>query len=242
MGIRFDSTDRLTRTTGALPPITSFTVMAWLYSITTTYGAFMTVVGVNPDFYSMLHETGANDRLRLYNGAFSFLGTTSPGLTTWFHAAMTVSGSSAGQFLGYLNGVLEITGDARTMVPTAQIQLGRNPDADQFNGRMAGLKIWSTALTAEEIATEMGQLVPVRTDNLNTWCPFLDSTAVGLTNYNNTGAWTIIGTITTEDGPPVPWMLRPKEQWKKPVGTLAPPATYAPPPRRPSWRFAHVGD
>jgi hypothetical protein len=148
--------------------------------------------------------TGPIYNLFIYSGAgaSAFTGTTSLSLSTWYHAAMTCAGTSAGQLLGYLNGALEISnGQSGAVQTSAAVSFGAVPDGDPLDGRLAGFKMWGAVLTASEIQQEMRSLAPVRTANLAMWSPLLASTA--LQDYTGTGTWTVNGSPTTEDGPPV---------------------------------------
>jgi hypothetical protein len=111
-------------------------------------------------------------------------------------------------------------------MPVNIISIGGYSGTEQFNGRVANLKIYSAALTANEIKAEMRQYLPVRTADLNAWTPLLTHT--DLSDYSGQGnGWTAAGTLATEDGPPIPWALRPPTRGLRvpvvvPTGRLLP--------------------
>lgn len=219
MSVRFDASgDRLTRT-ATLPTMTSFSLLAWaLVSVSAGFTGAL-AHGLNADgsqnFYSVGLGNSGGLKLNTYPGDASvgYYGTTVLATATWYHIALTCAGTGTNQFLAYLNGVAEITRTATAVSTAGRLMVGDDQGGDPFNGRVAAVKIYSAVLTADEIKQEMRSYMPVRTANLNTWSPLLVSTDVG--NYANTGAWTVGGTLTTEDGPPIAWSLRPASRWRR---------------------------
>jgi hypothetical protein len=210
MSIRLDaSTDKLSRTTN-LPSITAFTMMGW-FKISVNrvnYGSFLgygsTTVAGNEYAYMV---GGDGLTTNLWNSAVE---TTGSALTvgTWAHLAMTVAGTGAGQFLGYINGVLNITAPGHT-TPTAQtLSLGNNLSSEFLNGCVANIQVYGAVLTGAEILRELRSYLPQRTANLLVWSPLMATTDA--TNYAVAGAaaWTSAGTLATEPGPPIPWGVR----------------------------------
>jgi hypothetical protein len=119
--------------------------------------------------------------------------------------AMTCSGTGAGALLIYGEGVLNQTLTADAVVTAASIYVGNDQGSDACNCRVAGIKVYSAVLTADEIKAEMRVYMPVRTANLLSWHPMLLHTDVS--QYGAT--WTVGGTLATEQGPPIAWSLRP---------------------------------
>lgn len=146
--------------------------------------------------------------LQLYNGSSAVSGS-SIGLNTWKHIAMTVSGTGTGNFLGYIDGVLNATHDGNSSVLSQQIQMADSTQGDAFNGRLAAIKVYSAVLTEKEIQQEMQQFFPVRTLNLNTWLPCVDplNTNNALDMSGNGFNMSIDGPLSVEDGPPIPWRI-----------------------------------
>lgn len=212
MAVRFDaSADALYRT-ASLPTITSFTIMGWFNVITnrSAYSTFMEYgLFDGGTWYNLSTNAtgGTTVTLALTNGSSETLGGTLT-VGTWAHLAMTVSGTGAGQNLVYRNGVLNITGAGSSSPTAVRLYIGSNSIGEWLNGRAAAVKIWSAALTANEILNEMVQYMPVRTTNLNGFYPFFTST--DLKDYGGGATtWTVGGTLTSEDGPPIPWVVMP---------------------------------
>lgn len=208
MAPRFDaSADRLERTTD-LPTITSFTYMAWIY------------ISVDRNAYSCFLSYGSDD-----SGAYYYIGTRGDGITlitwngnseeigtglsvgTWVHICMTVAGTGVGDFLGYLNGALDITSDGRAANPSETLQIANDRSNEFLNGRAFAVKCWSgAALTADEIRREMWSIVPQRYANLYEWWPLFPGSAERLRGYSGNGRdWIEGGTLVDEDSAPVPW-------------------------------------
>jgi hypothetical protein len=208
MAIRIDGSDNLTRTT-SIPSTTAFTMMAWFYPVTLgSFGGILGMAESSSDFFSLMH---VGTTYSIFNGSTNANGSTLA-TGTWYHGALTCSGTGAGQLLGYLNGVLDITHAGNSSVVATQLELGFNSGTDQFDGRFSAVKIYSAVLTESEIAMEMRQYVPVRTADLNTWSP-CRSSAEATANYGGAGGvWTASGTLTTENGPPIPWRVSPYPQ------------------------------
>jgi hypothetical protein len=215
VAIRFDAaTDQLSRTT-SLPSITNFTLMAWIWfpaniPLDTAQCALNfgpTTPGDAQQYLGVLGQAGPTNKLILYTtGQPTLVGTMSLSVNTWYHVAMAIAGTGASQVRGYLNGVQEMVGPGSgTPVGQKLLVAQSAPGGESFNGRVAALKIYSAVLTASEMQQELRAYVPVRTLNLNSWYPLLTQTDVA--NYGP--AWTVGGTLTTEDGPPIPWSLLP---------------------------------
>ena len=237
MSVRFDaSTDALSRIALPRPSITAFTLMGWAYSLGSV-GAFSGALSFGNASAGGFYMIGRNmdtNRLQIYNASGGATGTAAWAISTWAHIAMTCAGTGANLLLGYLNGVLDITTTGASFVNAEKLYVGSSNGPDPFNGRMAAVKIYNAVLTASEIATEMGQYLPVNPTNLNNCTPLLTHTDVQ--DYGGLNAtWTVDGTLTTEDGPPIPWMLR---QPRRTVRAAVAVARKAPPPGRRPWRFA----
>ncbi len=89
------------------------------------------------------------------------------------------------------------------------IFFGERPFTEQFNGAYAGLRIWNTELTPEQMLLESHRLSPKRAEDLHTFCPMLPGgTTERLRNFGPIGsALQVSGgtTISDEDMPPIPW-------------------------------------
>jgi Concanavalin A-like lectin/glucanases superfamily/Bacterial Ig domain len=199
------SGDELRRTTN-LPPITSFTMMGW-FRLTGDNHPYSTLL-------ALTHSTSSNgyvvqlccgngwDQLEGWTGASSALGSKLT-LGTWYHVAMTVSGSGPGQFRVYLNGALDMTLDGNPAATAERLSIGNDSHREWMDGNASDVKLYNVALTPGEIAQEMMQYAPVRTAGLDSWYP-LRSATDAVTDYSgNAGTLTLAGSLTTVAGPPL---------------------------------------
>jgi hypothetical protein len=155
-----------------LPPITSFTLMAWVK---------MAAAGADevPFLSFGTLTTGAHYKIGLqattlvlnaWNGSADNLGST---LTAgrWYHVAITNSASSGSNFLTYLNGVLDITASS---VANSAVQIGFHQDDTSThigNLNLAAIKIWNRPLSVAAIVNEMYSALPVDWEGLNSCYP-----------------------------------------------------------------------
>lgn len=208
------------RTTN-LPTINSFTAMLWVYfgEAGNYYPFGFGQVGPSAYMFNIGRQTGDSGTYCCWNGSTEPTGTALAN-TTWYHFALICKGASAGDLIAYLNGVADITTDPYASVTADQVSIGSSPFPDAFSGNIAAFKFYSAVLTVAEIYNEMRFYVPIRTANLNTWCPFLNVEAV---DYSGNGYdLTPVGTPTLADGPPIAW--RPKRRNMIKVSGAAPPA------------------
>jgi hypothetical protein len=202
--VRFDAVgDELVRTTN-LPPVTSFTMMGW-FKLAASTGGYSTLLGLGP-------LSGNNAYLALTAGTSLGVWTGSgyasgPNLTigTWYHIALTVSGTGPGQVQLYLNGVPTITLDGNAAVSSQRLSIANDSAHDWTNGSAAAVKIYDAVLTQAEIAAEMAQLAPVRTAGLNSSYDLQNAATAANDSSGNGRSMTVSGTLTTDSvGPPLP--------------------------------------
>jgi hypothetical protein len=201
--------DYLTRTTN-LPAISNFTAMVWGY-LTVDMNTPGTALGFGNFGAFLLGVSDDGTTLSAYDAYNEILGSAWT-LGTWKHLAIAVSGSGVGQALFYADGALFATLDGHAEFTATTFRLGAHPHpaADLlFNGRLAAHKLYDTALTVTQIQQEMRQYLPVNMTSLNAWAPLLLST--DLKDYSGAARdYTGSGTLTTEDGPPIPWVRQPQ--------------------------------
>lgn len=212
MAIRGDaSTDILTRTTN-LPTVSGFTFMAWVQINTATTYGHLCVRGASGAGDYLAYGWGNNSGpLKTFLGDWNndWNGTTLS-TATWYHLAWTKNSNA---HIVYLNGVSDISQNDTVADPSTaavrMIQRSGGTGNDFCNGRIAAVKEWSAVLTAADIVQEMRQYQPVNFASLNGWWPMVESTAANSAlDFSGLGRnWTVGGTLTIEDGPPIPWKL-----------------------------------
>ena len=129
---------------------------------------------------------------------------------TWYHIAV-IYDSTVPEARLHLNGSLVLTEAAQAAANYTAAQVGAwAGGGDWFNGRVAGLKAWTAALTVPEIQQEMLALRPVRTTNLIRFVPAVGGTlANAVVDLSGNANLTYGGTPTIEDGPPIGWGATP---------------------------------
>jgi hypothetical protein len=200
--VRFDASgDSLSRTTN-LPPTNLLTILGW-FKVTASSAsnqAFFSIGLTTGDY----HEILALPSMALEswsNGGGAFSGTT---LTVgrWYHIAATINGTSAGSFLTYLNGKLDITGDAGSIL-NQKLFIGNTSDGEWMNGNAASVEIYDRALSAGEIKARYLSSMPPKDRALNSYFPIVPGPARAFDASGYGRHLTNNGTLTDEAGPPL---------------------------------------
>jgi len=133
----------------------------------------------------------------------------SPTTATWYHVAL-VRESGSSQKL-YVDGTLATTnstnvGTGRAATEDMLIGQAGGYSSQTLDGRVAYVKMWNAALTADEVAQEREAIAPRRTSNLVGWWPTLPGAAERVKDYSGSSKdWTETGTFTDAAEPPVGW-------------------------------------
>jgi hypothetical protein len=217
MSARTDGAEGFTTTT-SLPSTRNFTKMAWVQLVvdTNAFQNFFEIHSGSGQYY-YCGTTATGTLFGIFNVS-SFVTGTDLTVGRWYHVAMSNSGTGAGTFLGYLNGVLECThaGVVGVAETATGMQIAHTNDGIGSNIRIAAYKCWSAVLSPQEIRREMKQFVPVRKQNLNRFLPLrlhsdVHDYAPGVAN------WTAVGTMVTEPNPPIPWQIVRRSPAKAPA-------------------------
>jgi len=107
----------------------------------------------------------------------------------------------------FLDGIQEATAADLGNVSNARLWIGNDKFDEPFDGRVAAVKIWEAALTADELRQERWSYAPRRTANLWACYSIIDLAPgnFGLDMSGNGRDLTANGTLTYEDGPPITW-------------------------------------
>lgn len=211
MAVRFDAaTDTYSR--AANVPAGNFTASFWVYGVSGagTYRAFL-VIGASASSYLWFGVDDSNQfhiednaAVRATGGSFS--------LSTWYHIVITASGTTATLYYRTLAGTSYSNINGSFSNPTRSIiELGSDDTVcawgEHLNGRLANVKLWDGAvLTAAEFDNEREIIRPAYTANLSIWCPTFPGSGERNRDYSGNGRdWTVGGTLTDEDPPPVGW-------------------------------------
>lgn len=209
MALRFDSTDRLSRTAN-LPPEATFTVCGWARrTASTSFGTLCALNHTTLDQFHMLQWNDTTDDLVVVN----FSGGTSAAIQTignavWFFWAMVGNGTNITGYVGqHGNATLSSQSVAYSATSYNQLDVGGNRYNESISGRLAAVKVWDAALSQAELENERWSFYPKRTANLNIWSPMHETVVGDADNdYSGNGRnWTVSGTLTHEEGPPISW-------------------------------------
>lgn len=226
MSVRFDaSADGLIRTASVLDYNSAFTWMTWAYGTTfpTDFPMLMVVgSGVTPYNVDELGASAAASHKAWIEAAIagSFGGVEATNVLTatqWYHVAMVRESATALKF--YLDGssvatdTLNITGRTAATQMTVGKRRIDSSDENPWNGRVAYMKAWASALTPTEVLAEKEYADAQKASPWGVWAL---TSHTDLTDSSGNGRnWTANGTLTTEADPtlspptpPTPLMFR----------------------------------
>ena len=216
MAWRIDSSSDYLRRTASLPATTSFSACGWCRVVTDRTGQYRFIFGLentaHPTDSSAWMLIGWNNSNNFYvtHASISDVFASNPSTTDWFFWALTCSGTATDTFNGYWRAVdgtaLNNKSSFGVSFTPAQMMWSNDTFDEYVDCRHAGLKVWDAALTAEEILVESFQLAPVRRANLHLFAPgFAHDQLDDMSGNGRT--LTAGGTLTTEEGPPVPLFI-----------------------------------
>jgi hypothetical protein len=209
MSVRFDATtDMLTRI-ASVPSNVTFSVCLWcrLQVDRNNFQAAFSFDDSGGQFAALDTDSDGTTMTLYARGAQGAMGAMTVG--TWYYIAMTkTSLTHVGYFAAAGTPTLGVTNVTATGTITAanKIWIGNDVAVERWDGNLQNVKIWDgVVLTQAEIEAERWNHVPQRTANLWAWLPMLDA-ASPQTDFSGNGRdFTVAGTLTTEDNPPVAW-------------------------------------
>lgn len=208
MAARFTtSSSTLVRTATVIDFNSPYTIMAWVYFLSTP-GTDQTAVSLNDgslnSFDLFGRVTGGQTRLTVRQNSGSAVTTTGAAiaLNTWYHMAMRRNATSNIDII--LNGVFDHNNATNTISRNASTttRLGEQPGGfASMDGRVAAIKEFSSALTDAEITSEMDTYLPKIADSrLINFTPMLIGSQLKALRGSD---WT--GSVADEQGPPISW-------------------------------------
>jgi hypothetical protein len=135
----------------------------------------------------------------------------STGVSTgiWYYCFLRASGGVLSGGLVNLNTLVLQTinsGSGPGTFTPQSIYFGSNSYDGTINGRIAGVKVWNTGLTNDELLTEARSIVPSRFSDINFWCPLIVPGFECTRDHSGNGRdLTLIGAAEYQDSPPVSW-------------------------------------
>src|SRR5690606_23173102 len=206
MAVRFDAeNDTYIRPVGwGEQP--AFSVSCWVY-LSTDRDDYSTV-------WSLDNGTGNNIVIQtdgdgttlgiVSNGSWSSV-SLSMSVGQWYWVGVVKNGSTATVYRSTGTGTVSSTNHSVTGFLTADtLRIGQSPwGGEWLNGRMAAVKVWTDALSANEIQAERDYTSPLQTSNLRAWYPF----EVAETTDHSGNGETLSGgaSPSTEPGPGIPF-------------------------------------
>jgi hypothetical protein len=235
------SGDYLIRTTGSFYDPTAMTVCFWI-NLLIDKDASGAVFGLRnlsaTDGSIYFYNSPPNDGTGYgwqhisSGGGATDLDRTDLTLGVWTFIALSRAGTGLNQTTAYRRtagstAFTSATGTfntGQTIQEEVVLSRGFNLASGWFPGRIAALKQWSAALTADEIWQESQQIMPARFANLHSWRPMVDSAVAGAAlDYSGAGRHlTPNGALTIEDGPPIPWRQGARRSIQFTPSSLAP--------------------
>ncbi len=219
MAVRTDASgDNLTRATG---PTGDYTLALWVRIVNDRNNYSMLASRDTGGDYLQLGCDADGTSLSMYT---DFDGGTTHAVTSltvgnWHFAAYTQAVAGNGTAIPYYGtpgSALTAASSFTSGANTGTLYIGNSGFGEWFDGRVANLMIWDRVLSAAELANQMRQYVPVSPDGLHLWAPLLRHTE--LVDFSGNGrTLTAGGTLTTEDGPPIPWRRPTMRFFRAPV-------------------------
>ena len=231
MAINISSGNWLSRSTNLINYNAAYTVMAWVYPNSLSDGCVFGLKQAgegttdNYDFWGFL---GGSYYLEVARNTPSYNATNAfpsvIGVSQFFHFAAVRSDSSNVQC--YENGVAitsPASNDVSARTAIGGMVIGRYNTAfpNPLDGKLCDYLAYSRALSQAEIVNQMRSRLPLNTNNLVDWCPFINN-SVNISG--GASAWTENGTLTYGDGVLLssPPLLYPKRQTAQPTDRASP--------------------
>lgn len=212
MSVLFDAAaDRLLRTANMPSAAGPWTVSCWVRTPASVSGAYKTVlyVGTN-DYATVVCYAGINNATQwnVSSGAAEFGGGT-PSILTWYHFLVTRDEALTPDASLYIDGALVTSGSGANGGAPTRFEFGGvgTSNFDVWDGQIAAFKWWDVVLSTEEREAERFSILPRRYANLQGFYPTIQGSAADLPeDWSGNGRnFTVGGTLTVEDGPPISW-------------------------------------
>lgn len=213
MAIRINGTGKNLTRSASLVDVALFSICGWAKLGTERdWYALFSLDNANDKWFQLaLNDTSPTRGLTYSTSQSGITGTfaTRPTNGTWFFWAMShqadvaTTGLTAYWSTGTSTFVSATDHGMTDFAPTGMF-IGNDGFDDYGDSAFAHIKIWDAVLTSAEFWQEMHSIRPQRTANLHLWTPLW--TASDANDYSGNGRnWTVTGSPTTEDGPPVSW-------------------------------------
>jgi hypothetical protein len=190
--------DYLKRTTALLPATGDSTVCLWVRFDTVAVSPLYQTAYVildDPAVYTEYVAIYGQSTQLFLDGNFTSVTTTAPTANTWYHVAWVQSGTTQ-RF--YVNGTLIGSQTHNRAAVTNGFELIGGDTFSEGDVSVAYCREWTSALTQNEIRTELVSPTVVKTTSLYMDCPFIANINDISGNSHN---WTQVGSATFVAGP-----------------------------------------
>jgi hypothetical protein len=205
MAIALNASPYLRRTNLLPSSSVPWTIMGWAW-VSNQVNEYHDALSFEDTIGIGLHTVGGTRRFSIGSNTADYDGTTAIALNRWYHIALVRSGTS---YTLYLDGVVERTA-TDSVTPNPHYLIGRWSSAGSgtWIGRVAHVKIWEQALTADQVRVEM-RTATWRVARPKAWYP-LWAPGSQTEDWSGNGlTLTVSGTTADADGPPVGSWWRP---------------------------------
>lgn len=203
------ATDVYSDVSGLGLPTGDFTLTFWAY-MSVDRAALAGIVSLQAAGFSNWYIVGAqaDGTITVFTNGNNLSPSYAPGVGAWNKYAFVKSGTAGTLYAGSEAGALnQVSSGTITTSTPVEIYIGGTSDSTQwFNGRLAAVKLWSTAFTQPQCAAEVAQFDPVIASNLLRYYKFH---VAETTDYSGNG-FTLTGvTPATEADPSIPDVVAP---------------------------------
>jgi len=210
----------LQKDTGGIDANGLYTFMCWLRATTWPLESWTTpfsaVLAANwPGDYLQLYDPtpeGSEHRFEIFvaqatDSSGGVQSTSLYSINTWYHVCVVRESDTV--YKMYIDGVLEATNplDVNGREAITRSIIGASPGYGEFfDGRLGAVKMWTRALTQDEVKQEMYKVLPVSTVNLWAFLPTFSGSGERGKDYSGNGnTFSEYGTPSDADGPPISW-------------------------------------
>lgn len=212
MSIRIDASgDGLERTSVAVP----YTICGWA-RMTTDRDSQSCICSNDDDAIGSgigdahsLNTTSDGVTLRHWDGA-AYFGSVTLTVGTWFFWAVTVASNGTSVVWYHANlgdsALVSFSGTFNNDRSNKRVHIGNDVFSEWWDGRIGPIKMFNSVLTADELELERQKILPVALGNVYLFSPTFPGAGEREKDYSGNGRdWTVVGTLTDEDHPPVSW-------------------------------------
>lgn len=210
MAVRLNASGDILYRTANLPGFAAYTLAAWFYRVNAQAGSFIyplslenTAYPTDASQYNVLGIDTAGTLHVTNSGAATNFSAT-PAVGTWFYAYMRGNGTNlqGGWAAATAAAFTTVSQSQGNVFTPANLAFGSDTFDEFLDGRVAYPRVWDAALTDAELLAEMRSPIPVRWANLNLGPRLLTDTDFN-DKTSNARNFTVGGSITSEDGPPI---------------------------------------